>query len=230
MTELLVDGKKKKIRAAVFDMDNTLFDLVETKTEACKKVTRYVGINDGSELFGYFLRDESGFEDVSCIAEYLQDKGFSEETVYRDCREIYENEKLENRQVYDGVRETLSYLNSQGLRLGLVSDANRRNVDARLKRTNLRGFFNTTVSRDRTGKTKPEPEPVKSALNDLGVDPENAMMVGDSLRRDIAPGKGLGMVTAHAEYGDRNLESEEGPESDFGLQNPRDLVDLLKAS
>ncbi|KXA95762.1 hypothetical protein AKJ37_06595 [candidate division MSBL1 archaeon SCGC-AAA259I09] len=230
MTKLCVHRGEEPIHAIVFDMDNTLFDLVKAKLNACRKVTGHVGINDGEELFEYFLRDEVGFEDVKNIADYLRDRGFFEETVYRDCREIYENEKLENLQVYDGVRETLSYLNSQGLRLGLVSDANRKNVQARLERTKLGKYFDTTVSRERTGKTKPEPEPVKSALNDLGVDPENAMMVGDSLRRDIAPGKGLGMVTAHAEYGDRNLESEEGPESDFGLQNPRDLVDLLKAS
>lgn len=227
MTRLLVNGEEKRVQAVVFDMDNTFFDLVGAKMDACRKVTEHVGINDGGELFDYFLRDGAGFEDVECIADYLRDREIFEEGLFRDCRSIYETEKLENLELYGGVRETLEKLRSSGLRLAVVSDASRENVETRLGHTGLEKFFHTTVSRDRTGRTKPEPDSIAMALKDLEVDPEKAVMVGDSLGRDIAPARKLGMITVHAEYGDRNFEDGNGSVPDFSLEDIKDLIGLL---
>lgn len=227
MVKINLDGRKKTIRAIVFDMDNTLFDLVEAKREACRKVTEYIGINDGMELFNYFLREEVGFEDVNCIADYLRDRNKFEKSVFKDCQDIYETVKLENLELYNGVRETLENLKLKGLNLAIVSDANEKNVKSRLEHTGLDKFFHTTVSRDRTGRTKPEPHSIISALKDLEVNPEMAMIVGDSLDRDITPGKELGMITAHAKYGDKNTLDKRNSKPDVTLEKISDLLSYL---
>ncbi|MDD1716568.1 MAG: hypothetical protein LUQ01_06185, partial [Methanolinea sp.] len=52
---------KNPVRAVLFDMDNTLFDLVAAKQEACRAVVASLPRGRGEELFEYFLRPSRGF-------------------------------------------------------------------------------------------------------------------------------------------------------------------------
>ncbi|KXA91239.1 hypothetical protein AKJ63_01755 [candidate division MSBL1 archaeon SCGC-AAA259D18] len=65
-----------------------------------------------------------------------------------------------------------------------VRDASRKNIRARLKRTRLGEFSNTTVLRNRTSRTRPEPDSIVSALDDFRVDPTKTTMMGDSWREE----------------------------------------------
>ena len=64
----------------LFDMDNTLFDFVAAKLEACREILSFIGREKGdiaeepSELFGYFLRGVYGFEDYENIQDYMQER------------------------------------------------------------------------------------------------------------------------------------------------------------
>ena len=55
----------------LFDMDNTLFDLVSAKTLACGAVTGRMGVGTPEELFSYYLRKQGGFEDPENIRDYM---------------------------------------------------------------------------------------------------------------------------------------------------------------
>jgi len=44
-----------RIRAVIFDMDNTLFDLVGAKYVACRAIAREAGCGTAEQLFSYFL-------------------------------------------------------------------------------------------------------------------------------------------------------------------------------
>ncbi len=50
---------------------------------------------------------------------------FTDQGGYRDCCEIYEREKLENLELYPGVRDTLEELKKLGFRLVIITDADR---------------------------------------------------------------------------------------------------------
>lgn len=226
-TPALKDGKRP-VRAVIFDMDNTLFDFVEAKMRACRKVAEFIGSEDGMELFRYFLRHAGGFEDMDCVADYLNDRGVRDEEVHGRCYEIYRKTELENIETYEGVEETLEFLKREGFKLAIVTNADRKSLNARLQEANLSGFFDATVTREATGKLKPDHRPILSALYELGVEPEEALKVGDSLARDISPARRIGMKTAYAKYGDRNSHDEDGPKADFTLEEVRDLIALLK--
>ncbi len=114
-----------------------------------------------------------------------------------------------------------------GLKLAVVTDAMNGHALSRLHKAGLIHFFDVIVSADMTGNRKPEPDSIKLALDRLGVDAENAIMVGDSLRRDIEAGKKLGMVTAYAAYGDRNFFEKKKYRADFILRDIGELQRLL---
>ncbi|RUM33148.1 MAG: haloacid dehalogenase [Archaeoglobus sp.] len=216
----------RKIKAVVFDMDNTLFDFVEAKLKACRAVVEYLGVGSEEELLKYFLRGVYGFEDLENIADYMRDNGVYNQEKYEECCRIYEEVKLESIEPYPHVKETLEKLRGMGLKLAVVTDALNGHALSRLRKAGLLYLFDVVVSADMTGKRKPEPDSIKLALQKLGVDAKEAILVGDSVRRDIEAGKKLGMLTVYAAYGDRNFFEDKSGEADFTIEGIWELVGL----
>ncbi|WP_201763914.1 HAD family hydrolase [Archaeoglobus sulfaticallidus] len=217
----------RKVRAVIFDMDNTLFDFVEAKLRACRAVVEHLGAGDEEELLRYFLRGMHGFEDLENIADYMLDKGVYSQEKYEECCRIYEEVKLNSIEPYPHVRETLERLRDLGLKLAVVTDAMNGHAVSRLRKAGLLHYFDVVVSADMTGKRKPEPDSIKFALEKLGVDAKEAILVGDSVRRDIEAGKRLGMMTVYAAYGDRNFFEEKSREADFVIESISKLLDVF---
>ena len=216
------------IKAVIFDIDNTLFDFVEAKLKACKAVVESIRTGDEEELLNYFLRGVHGFENPENIRDYLKDKGIYNEGIFEKCCEIYEKVKLECINPYSGVRETLERLKSKDLKLAVVTDAENGDALKRLKKAGLLYYFDVIVSADMTGKRKPEPDSIKMALNKLGVDAKEAILIGDSINRDIEAGKRLGMVTVYAAYGDRNFFEDKKGKADFVVKELSTISTILK--
>jgi len=216
------------IKAIIFDMDNTLFDFVEAKLAACKAVAEALG-GDAEELLRYFARDPTRFEGHANIAEYMAEKGIFEEARYSEICSLYERVKLESVSPYPGIREALSSLKGMGFRLGVATNSTPANAVARLRRTGLIGYFDAVVAAESKDEMKPKPDVVERALDALGASPGEAIMVGDSLSRDIAAGISLGMLTAYAQYGDRNIsEARTEIAPDYVLRSVNDLVLMLE--
>jgi len=135
----------------------------------------------------------------------LADKSLYCNEVFSRCCAIYEAEKVRVLEPYPGAREILAELKRRGFPLAVLTDAHNGNALARLRKTDLFDFFDFIISYDMTGAKKPAPDAFLLALEKLGTKPSETLLVGDSIRRDIAPAKELGMITAYAKYGDRNV-------------------------
>ncbi len=205
--------RHERIKAVIFDLDNTLCDFVEAKTQACKAVSTHLCSGDGKELLDYFFRGKYDIENPENIRDYLVDEGFNGEDVYTECVDIYRKTKLENIRSYEGVTETLCTLRRRGLKIAVLTDANTEDAEARLHRLNIRKYVDVLVTYDCTGRKKPHHEPFLFTLNRLTLLPREVAMVGDSPVRDMAPGRDVGLFTIYARYGDRNFH--EDPERIF---------------
>ncbi len=217
------------VEAVLCDMDNTLFDLIGAKREACRCVVDYLGTGDPESLFSQFLRGIHGFEDHENIRDYLESLGVYEERAFEVCCRTYEDVKLSLVEAYPGVEETLRCLRDAGIALAVVTDAESSQAHRRLEKTGLIDYFETVVTPPEvSGRRKPEPDSLVYALRRLDAAPARAMMVGDSLVRDIAPGgRDLGMVTAFAAYGDWRDGSVAEITADIVLAEFGELTDHL---
>jgi len=226
-------NRQKTLKAVLFDMDNTLFDFVAVKLIACSEILFYLGEGDRNlrtdpaELFRYFLRGTYGFEDYENIKDYMQERKLFTEQAYRQCCEIYDREKLQNLELYPGVRDTLGELKKLGLRLAIITDADKHHAHARLTRVGLLDSFEFLVSADMTGTKKPDPAHFLFALDALGLEPEESLVVGDSIKRDMAPARRLGLKTAYASYGDWRPAEETEQCFDFQLNTFQDLLGYI---
>ncbi|MCQ8894735.1 MAG: HAD family hydrolase [Methanolinea sp.] len=219
---------KNPIQAIVFDMDNTLFDLVRAKYAACQMITKEAGCGRPPDLFAYFLRNSKGFEDPRNIRDFLLDQGVYSDELFDRCSQLYRDVKLANIRPYPGVCETLATLGRKGLALAVVTDAHRRDAIPRLRKTGLLTLFDHVVTYDVTGERKPSPLPFLHVLEMLQLDPPSVMMVGDSPRRDIVPSRQIGMVTVYARYGDRFSRKGDRGGAHYAVDSVREILSILE--
>lgn len=219
---------RKPISAVLFDMDNTLFDLVGAQIAACEQVVRYLGDHDGEELFSYFLNTDHGFESPENIRQYMIERQMSTDGMFDEACRIYHHEKLRHIVSYKGVNEALQTIANQGYPMGIVTDAEKKDAVPRLSKCNLLPFFDCIVTFDMVNKKKPAAEPFLAALDILNLNPEQVLFVGDSPRRDIEPCRKLGIRTVYARYGDRFLETRGCIGADYCIDTMNELPGIIK--
>jgi len=100
------------------------------------------------------------------------------------------------RTLFPDALDTLRWLLERGFKLGAVTDRafGGPRFMAEMAEYGLDGFFGVVTISSDVGYLKPHPKIFQHALEALEVAPEETVMVGDSLRCDVAGAKGLGMV------------------------------------
>jgi HAD superfamily hydrolase (TIGR01662 family) len=96
----------------------------------------------------------------------------------------------ENFEVYEDVQPVLARLRDAGLKIGLVSNTS-RDLDTFVRHHSL--DVDVWVSSGVHGKVKPSPTIFKAVLELLEVQPDEAVMVGDSPEDDVGGAEAIGM-------------------------------------
>jgi putative hydrolase of the HAD superfamily len=90
------------------------------------------------------------------------------------------------------------------VKLALVSDAQRAWLEPEMRRVGLDGIFDIRIVSSDYGYRKPDPRLFRQALAQLGVQPDEAVFIGDSPYRDVCGAQAVGMrgclVTRHAPF------------------------------
>jgi putative hydrolase of the HAD superfamily len=128
----------------------------------------------------------------------------------------------------DGARETLESLSGR-VKIGLISDSGTspgRVMRRILGDYDVLKYFDVTVFSDEVGLCKPNEAMFKSALNELQVNPEEALHVGDLIKNDIIGAKKVGMRTAWLKTTDEIYDSDVAP--DYIIMGLREVVRIVK--
>ena len=113
---------------------------------------------------------------------------------------------------------------SRGRRLALVTNGAGDVQREKLSRTPFQRYFSEVVISVEVGVGKPDPRIFEIALERLDVRAQDAVMVGDSLARDVAGAKAAGML---AVWLDRKLWPEEQTRPDATIAALSDLLAAL---
>ena len=107
--------------------------------------------------------------------------------------ELYEQFSTpESWHVYKDVVPTLRVLSQLGLKLGIISNWDRR-LGPLLGLLGLREFFNAVIISCYAGETKPSKLIYEKAVKRLGVPHESILHVGDSLEADVEGARKAGL-------------------------------------
>ena len=99
-------------------------------------------------------------------------------------------EEHERFTLYDDALPALQVLRKHGIKIGLISNGSR---DLAEFVSHHRLDADCAIGSRAFGRTKPHPEIFRHALSLLGVEPEEAAMIGDSYEDDIEGARALGM-------------------------------------
>lgn len=126
-------------------------------------------------------------------------------------------------EMYADVPDALRRLYARGVRLGLISNSHRCLISFQ-DHFALAGLIDVCVSSAEFGVMKPDPRIFREGLTRMGVAPERAVMVGDSLPHDVAGARGVGMG---AVYLDRARRGGEVPARVPTIHTLNDLAALV---
>jgi HAD superfamily hydrolase (TIGR01509 family) len=88
--------------------------------------------------------------------------------------------------------DSLGRLRAAGFKLGVISNSDGRVVEA-LEVAGLRQYFDVIIDSALVGLEKPDPRIFRAALEALGVEPEEALYVGDRYEVDVRGAEAAGI-------------------------------------
>jgi HAD superfamily hydrolase (TIGR01662 family) len=113
--------------------------------------------------------------------------------------------------LYDDVTPVLQELDARGYKVGLISNSHRCLASFQ-QHFELHGLIAAAISSSDHGFLKPHPSIFEAALRLVGVEPEESVMVGDSLAHDIEGARRVGMRGVLVRRADPGIAGEDPPE------------------
>lgn len=223
------------IKAILFDLDNTLIDFMVMKRKCCEAAIDAMiaaGLNMKKRQALKLLYEQYrkyGIEYQRIFQKFLKNIGKIEYKIIAHGVLAYRKVKESYLAPYPHVISTLIELKKK-YKLAIISDAPRMEAWLRLVTMKLDDFFNVVITAADVRKKKTSSAPFNAALRALKIKPEEALMVGDRITRDILPAKRLGIKTCYARYGakynDESVPKKEKSGADYEIDDIKDLLKL----
>ncbi|HVA57910.1 MAG TPA: HAD-IA family hydrolase [Gemmatimonadaceae bacterium] len=180
----------------LFDLDGTLIDSIELIQRSKSYAFEARGLTappdrEWLNWIGTPLR--------SMFQRYTDDETEVERFIaaYREFQ-LAHHDRLVH--AYEGADASLAELRERGHAIGIVTSKSVELSERGLTHVGLRRYVDTIVGFDSTERHKPDPEPVRVALERLGGRADRALFVGDSLH-DMHAGNAAGIGTVAALWG-----------------------------
>ncbi len=140
--------------------------------------------------------------------------------------ELYAANTAARSRLYPGVREGLDWLQARGYRLGCVTNKAAQFTEPLLATLGIRDAFDLVVSGDTLPEKKPSPLPLLHAARHFGVEPAEALMLGDSVS-DVKAARAAGFGVICVSYGYNHGQDIRGAEPDAVIDSFTQLGELL---
>ena len=226
-----MESSERQVKAVLFDLGGTLLKTTEIPyvmervlkdrgvnrsleeiTGAWKKAEESLNFRDLTRLLDEFwvqwnvriLRNLRVKSDIRVLAEFIASHwwDYSDVTLYPDAEKI------------------LPLLKERGLKIGVVTNGLRSDVDEILPKVGLEGFFDVVIVIDTLRRMKPDVEVFQYALERLGVESSEAIFVGDEVKADYEGAKRCGLTVY--------LIDRDGKVQDEGVRKISSLEELFK--
>ena len=210
--------------AILFDMDGTLLDTLYDLWASTNAVLRELKCPERTleEIRAYV--GNGARNQIRCAlpegsADELVDKALARYQAY------YAEHCNDHTRPYDGIVQMLETLKDAGKQLAVVSNKPDKMVKI-LSKEHLGTLLDVSIGETPQIARKPAPDTVFKALEELEVDKENAVYIGDS-EVDVATAKQAGVPLIAVSWGFRSRAALSDAGATTIVDSPEELLSLL---
>lgn len=199
----------------------------------CYPYCRSIGISAFECLWGNFegttpeltaLREWSRAFRIEVFDRALREQMIDNSELAQELSDAWSAARRKNQRLMPDAVETLARLSSY--QIGLLTNGAPDLQREKLAASGLGSFFKAVAVSGEHGIGKPKPEVFRILLGELGVSPSEAVMVGNSLERDIAGANAAGVTSIWIQVAGSEEHFETTPA--FTIQGLAELPRLLE--
>jgi phosphoglycolate phosphatase len=221
----------RSIQLVIFDLDGTLIDSRLDLVHSVNAALRHIGRPELPEdVIASYVGDGAPI----LIQRALGGEQVGEAVVRRGLEfflKYYREHKLDHTTVYPGIGEALGAIRNafNGVPRKLAVLSNKPVVPSRaiVDALGLGQFFSQVYGGNSFASKKPDPEGARRLLEEYGVQPQHAAMIGDS-HVDVNTGRNAGMATIGVTYGFAPHTLQDDP-PDVVVDHPHELATVFAA-
>ncbi len=219
------------IRAAIIDLDGTMVHTAPDFQVAINRMREELGLAP--------LHIDTVIEFVGKGSENLMRRvlgvDFDADEVegrFDQALQRYQHHYLQinglHSTVYPGVREGLAAMRERGLRLACVTNKPIAFARPLLEKTGLLDFFEVVYGGDSLPRKKPDPLPMHTVCRDFGLQPHQAVAIGDS-SNDAGAARAAGCHSLTVPYGYNHGQPVQSIDTDGIVGSLQVAADLIAA-
>jgi len=203
--------------AYLFDIDGTLLDSAE---DICGAIQQVLAKRQRYDVPFEFLKGYIGLHLIEVFRDVFPDYSAGQiDELVQEYRAIYPARGHKSTRVFPGVRETLPHL---GGRKSTATTKGTPTTRLVLEQFGLIQYFDHVQGTDGI-PCKPAPDVILAALSNLGAEPQDCLMVGDS-PADMEAGRRAGVRTCAVRYGYGKPQELTAWQPDFWISDLRELL------
>jgi len=202
-----------KIRAVLFDLDNTLFDHPASARAGVEAFLHHLGTERSDQLTRWwfeieeadyyrFLTKELSFQEQrrERLRHFLPLAGVSVPQTNTRLDELFAT-YLQNYEeawtAFPDAAPALQSLRDMGMPVGVITNGNHDQQTSKIKRIGLEPLLDRIFSSELTNHAKPAQEAFMQPCRIMQVSPAETLYIGDNYRVDIEGARKAGLQAIH---------------------------------
>ena len=193
---------KTRFELIIFDWDGTLSDSVGLITDL---MIQSFLLHNASPPSRMEVADILGIKLSEAFKILLKEKDQNaSELIFNSYIDLY-NQSSNKVKLFDGVELGIKELHRYGYKIAIATGGGRNYLDSCLAQTSIKDFINVTKTSDDCF-SKPHPQMCNEILNELIIEPEKSIVIGDSIH-DLQMAKNAGIPSLAVTYGAHKQDS-----------------------
>lgn len=206
----------------LLDLDGTMVDSAPDLSFCVNTMLSMLGIEErpGEQIRAWI---GNGTDRLIHRALTGEKEGIAAASLFATAKELFEElydvHNGEYSQVYPGVPEGLGFLSSVGYRLGCVTNKPVRFTEPLLEKLGLIDYFDLVLGGDSLARKKPDPLPLLYAAEYFQAEPQQSLLIGDSIT-DVKAARAAEFNIVAVSYGYNHGQN-------IALARPDAIIDSL---
>ncbi|NYV27453.1 HAD family phosphatase [Streptobacillus felis] len=166
------------IKLCIFDMDGLIFD---TEKEYIRQAVKFAKTNN-IDITEEQMHSVIGTNNEACVKFYkshFPNLDFKKifKTIEEEIMKLSDERKIG---VKKGVKELISYLKNENIKLAIASSSQKNKIHKLLKNEELYQYFDFIISGEEVLESKPNPEIFLKTIKHFGLNPCDCIVLEDS--------------------------------------------------